>query len=297
MTTPRWRALSSSEQPVATTRRWRLDLAYDGSSFSGFAFQPQFVTVVGLLRETLARTLRLSDPPHLVGAGRTDAGVHAFAQVVHVDLPVRLFANDRGPEGPRLMRSLNKQLAGRIKVLRAEEVDPTFHARYSATWREYRYLVLEAVPPALALTSAWSWSVAGPLDLDAMNRASDDALGTHDFRAFCRRPANANADDPLLREVLSARWSRVEDPAALSPETASMLRFSIRAVSFCHNMVRCLTSTLVGVGQGELAESTVKERLESHTREFLPPPAPAGGLALLRVGYGEFAGGASGFVR
>jgi len=289
--------LSSSDPSLTLTRRWRLDFAYDGSSFSGFAFQPHFVTVVGLLRETLARTLRLVDPPHLVGAGRTDAGVHAFAQVVHVDLPAQLFANDRGPEAERLMRSLNKQLAGRIKVLRARPVDATFHARYSATWREYRYLVLEAAPPALSLTNAWSWSVPGPLDLEVMNRACGDALGTHDFRAFCRRPANATANDPLMREVLSAHWERVEDRAALSPETTSVLRFSIRAVSFCHNMVRCLTSTLVAVGQGELAASTVKERLESRTREFLPPPAPAGGLALLRVGYEEFAGGASGFVR
>jgi len=297
VTTPRWRALSSSDRPVVASVRWRLDLAYDGSGFSGFAFQPQFVTVVGLLRETLARTLRLVDPPHLVGAGRTDAGVHAFGQVVHVDLPARLFPNDRGPEGPRLVRSLNKQLAGRIRVLDARPVDAAFHARYSATWREYRYLVLEAAPPALDLTSAWSWSVAGPLDLEAMNRASADALGTHDFRAFCRRPANARADEPLMREVLSARWDRLEDRWALSPGTPTALRFSIRAVSFCHNMVRCLTSTLVAVGQGELPESAVKERLESRTREFLPPPAPAGGLSLLSVGYGEFAGGASGFVR
>ena len=291
MTTPRWRALSSSEQPVVATLRWRLDLAYDGSGFSGFAFQPQFVTVVGLLRETLARTLRLADPPHLVGAGRTDAGVHAFGQVVHVDLPARLFPNDLGPEASRLMRSLNKQLAGRIKVLDARPVDAAFHARYSATWREYRYLVLEAEPPALDLTSAWSWSVAGPLDVDAMNRASADALGTHDFRAFCRRPANARADDPLMREVLDARWDRLEDNWALSPGAPTALRFSIRAVSFCHNMVRCLTSTLVDIGQGGLPESTVRERLESRTREFLPPPAPAGGLSLLAVGYEEFAGG------
>jgi tRNA pseudouridine38-40 synthase len=274
-----------------------LDLAYDGSGFSGFAYQPQFETVVGTLRATLARTLRLSEPPHIVGAGRTDAGVHAFAQVIHVDLPDPLFANARGPEAERLMRSINKQLAGRIRITRAERVDPQFHARFSAQWREYRYLVLESAPPALDLTGAWSWSVTGPLDLDAMNRASADALGLHDFRAFCRRPANAAAADPLLRDVLSARWERLEDDWALSPVGAPALRFSIRAVSFCHNMVRCLTSTLVAVGQGQLPENTVKDRLESLRREFLPPPAPSAGLSLVGVGYGEFAGGPSGFVR
>ena len=101
MTTPRWRALSSSDQPVAATQRWRLDIAYDGSAFSGFAYQPECTTVVGVLRETLASTLRM-DEPVIVGAGRTDSGVHAFAQVVHVDLPTVLFLKARGPDAERL---------------------------------------------------------------------------------------------------------------------------------------------------------------------------------------------------
>ena len=138
--------MSSSDPSVGATQRWRLDLAYDGAAFSGFAFQPQFVTVVGLLRETLVRTWRLSEAPLIVGAGRTDAGVHAFNQVVHVDLP----AESKGPrlDGERLLTSLNKQLRGRVQVLRAEPVGHDFHARYSAIWREYRYLVLESGAPA-----------------------------------------------------------------------------------------------------------------------------------------------------
>jgi tRNA pseudouridine38-40 synthase len=279
------------------THRWRFDLAYDGRDFSGFALQPQFTTVVGVLRETLAQTLRLESPPQIVGAGRTDAGVHAFAQVIHVDLPTPLFANDRGPEVPRLVRALNQQLGGRIMVLRAMPVDDEFHARFSATWREYRYLVLEEAPPALELSAAWSWSVAGPLDLAAMNRAGDDATGLHDFRAFCRRPAKTSPEDPLLRDVTFARWERLADPWTLSPTGAPALRLSIRAVSFCHHMVRALTSTMVAIGQGRLDQNTVRERLESLERSFLPAPAPAGGLSLVGVGYEEFAGGASGFVR
>ena len=183
--------MSSSEPTPSATQRWRLDLAYDGSGLSGFAYQPQFTTVVGLVRETMARTLRLKEPPLVVGAGRTDAGVHAFAQVVHVDLPARLYASDRGPEDERLVQSLNRQLAGRVRVQRALRVGDDFHARFSAQWREYRYLVLESAPPALALTSAWSWSVPGPLDLASMNVAAADAVGVHDFRAFCRRPAKS----------------------------------------------------------------------------------------------------------
>ena len=281
---------------MAATQRWRLDIAYDGNAFSGFAYQPEFTTVVGVLRETLASTLRM-DEPVIVGAGRTDSGVHAFAQVVHVDLPTVLFSTARGPDAERLTRSLNKQLRGRIQVLNAQVLDDEFSARFSARWREYRYLVLEATPPGLDLTNSWSWTVQGPLDIEAMNRVSQEILGTHDFRAFCRRPTNSTADEPLLRRVIDARWERLNDEWALTPAHSTALKFTIRAQSFCHNMVRCLTSTIVAVGQGELPESTVKERLESRTRAFLPPAAPAGGLSLLSVGYDEFAGGASGFVR
>ena len=289
--------MSSSEPTVVATQRWRLDLAYDGSGLAGFAYQPEYDTVVGLLRSTLARTLRLDEEPLIVGAGRTDAGVHALAQVIHVDLPAPLFSDERGPEDRRLLRSLNGQLAGRVRVLAARAVEPGFHARFSARWREYRYLVIEAEPPALAFTDSWSWTVAGPLDVDAMNRAGAAALGTHDFRAFCRRPAGSSPDAPIRREVLALNWARLPDDWSLSPANAPAVRLVIRAQSFCHNMVRCLTSVMVAIGQGRLDENTVRDRLVSLQRDHLPPPAPAGGLALIGVGYDEFAGGPSGFVR
>jgi tRNA pseudouridine38-40 synthase len=289
--------LSSFDRSLGATQRWRLDVAYDGNGLSGFAYQPETVTVVGLLRETLARTLRLNQEPDVVGAGRTDAGVHAFAQVVHVDLPTVLFEQDRGPEVGRLLYSLNKQLAGRIRILKAQLVSDEFHARYSATWRAYRYLVLEDLPPALNVTSAWSWTVPGPIDVEVMNRCGADILGTHDFRAFCRRPTNSLTSEPLLREVLDVHWQRVDDEWGLTPTGSPALRLSIRAQSFCHTMVRSLVSTMVAIGQGTLSENTIKGRLESLERDHLPAPAPPGGLALIGVGYEEFAGGPSGFVR
>jgi tRNA pseudouridine38-40 synthase len=289
--------LSSFDPPVAATQRWRLDLAYDGNEFHGFAYQPEFSTVVGVLRATLASTLHMVEEPVVIGAGRTDAGVHAFAQVIHVDLPTRLFAKDRGPDPERLMMSLNKQLRGRIRVIAASPVAHDFHARFSATWREYRYLVLEMAPPALGLTNAWSWTVEGPLDLQVMNASCQDIIGTHDFRAFCRRPTNATAQDPLRRRVIEARWERLEDQWAMSPTHSPATRFTIRAQSFCHNMVRSLTSSMVAIGQGRLDQSTLKDRLESLQRDYLPGPAPAGGLSLIGVGYEAFAGGPSGFVR
>ena len=277
--------MSSSDSPL-DVQRWRLDIAYDGNAFSGFAYQPEFTTVVGVLRETLASTLGMEEPM-IIGAGRTDAGVHAFAQVIHVDLPLTLFTVDRGPVPQRLMRSLNQQLRGRIKVLDATPVDQSFHARYSASWREYRYLVLETSPPALNLTDAWSWSVQGPLDIDAMNRVSTEILGLHDFRAFCRRPTNSDANEPILRRVIDARWERLTDDWALTPDHSPTLKFTIRAESFCHNMVRCLTSVLVAIGQGKQPETTIAERFESLSRDHLPSPAPASGLALVGVGYDE----------
>jgi tRNA pseudouridine38-40 synthase len=185
------------------------------------------------------------------------------------------------------MRSLNQQLRGRIKVLAARPVEQEFHARFSATWREYRYLVLETSPPALDLTDVWSWSVQGPLDLDAMNRASAEILGLHDFRAFCRRPTNSEADEPLLRRVIDARWERLSDEWALTPDRSPTLKFTIRAESFCHNMVRCLTSVVVAIGQGKLPGATISERFESLSRDHLPSPAPASGLALVAVGYDD----------
>ena len=294
---PRWRALSSSDPPDVATQRWRLDLAYDGQAFSGFAYQSECTTVVGVLRATLASTLHLGEEPLVVGAGRTDTGVHAFAQVVHVDLPTRLFTTERGPDPERLVSSLNKQLRGRVQVVAARPVGADFHARHSALWREYRYLLLEARPPALELTNRWSWAVRGPLDLAAMDGAAQDLVGTHDFRAFCRRSTNGSADDPIIRKVLHVRFERLEDHWTMSPTGAAVVRLDVRAQSFCHNMVRCLTSTLVAIGQGSIPQSTVKERLESLERDFLPAPAPAQGLSLIAVGYPELAGGPSGFVR
>jgi tRNA pseudouridine38-40 synthase len=273
----------SSSDPLGATQRWRLDLAYDGRAFSGFAYQPRHDTVVGLLRETLAATLRLDHEPQIVGAARTDSGVHAFQQVVHVDLPV--VTKVRSLESERLMNSLNKQLRGRVQILLAEPVNDDFHARFSATWREYRYLVLETTPPGLDFTNEWSWAVAGPLDLRKMNRSARSTVGTHDFRAFCRRPSNSSPGEPLLRRVLEARWERLEDQWVMSPRHPPVVRLTIRAQSFCHNMVRALTSTMVAIGQGTLDADTVQQRLESFSRYQLPPLAPASGLALVAVGY------------
>ncbi len=287
--------MSSSESPVAT-QRWRLDLAYDGRGLYGFAAQPGRDTVVSLLREALARSLRLEEAPWVVGAGRTDAGVHAVAQVVHTDLPAHWTISRYGQNSESLRRSLNHQLSGRVRVQRLRPVGAQFHARYDATWRAYRYLIVEAEPPALELENDWSWTVRGPLDLVAMNEAASRLVGLHDFRAFCRRPPDKAPGAPLIRDLWELSVRPVEDGAGLAPLGSRVLRLDARAQSFCHSMVRSLTSTLVAVGRGVLDVAGVEAALARGERGPLPAPAPPGGLSLIGVGYPELAGGPSGFV-
>jgi tRNA pseudouridine38-40 synthase len=277
------------EEPAgAATQRWRLLVAYDGASFRGFAVQPEVPTVAGALRQALERTARLREAPLITCAGRTDAGVHARGQVVHVDLPPIPY------DGPGLARAINRQLAPQVVVRRAEEVGPDFDARRSATGRTYRYLVWNA-PDADPLLAPIAWHVSDALDLGAMRTASDVLLGSHDFRSFCRRPPGTDASEPIIRRVTLARWSVDTGPEAAdadgvapseSAERARLLRFDIAASSFCHQMVRSLVSSLVEVGRGRQNAAGLLERLRAASRQSMPEPAPAEGLCLVSVDYG-----------
>ena len=277
------------EEPAgAATQRWRLLVAYDGSAFRGFAVQPEVPTVAGALRQALERTARLREAPLLTCAGRTDAGVHARGQVVHVDLPPIPY------DGPGLARAINRQLAPQVVVRRAEEVGPEFDARRSATGRTYRYLVWNA-PEADPLLAPIAWHVSDPLDLVAMRTASDVLLGSHDFRSFCRRPPGTDASEPIVRRVTQARWSIDTGPEATDADGvrpsdsaasgARLLRFDITASSFCHQMVRSLVSSLVDVGRGKGNAAALLERLRAASRQSMPEPAPAEGLCLVSVDY------------
>jgi tRNA pseudouridine38-40 synthase len=278
------------EEPAgAATQRWRLLVAYDGSAFRGFAVQPEVPTVAGALRQALERTARLSEPPLITCAGRTDAGVHARGQVVHVDLPPIPY------DGPGLARAINRQLAPEVVVRRAEEVGSGFDARRSATGRMYRYLVWNAPEPD-PLLAPIAWHVSDALDLVAMRTASDVLLGSHDFRSFCRRPPGTDASEPIVRRVTRAQWSVDRGPEAtdadgVAPQDpdsdARLLRFEISASSFCHQMVRSLVAALVDVGRGRGNAAALLERLRAASRQSMPEPAPAAGLCLVSVEYGS----------
>jgi tRNA pseudouridine38-40 synthase len=273
-------------EPTDGLQRWRLLLAYDGAAFRGFAVQPEVPTVAGALSEALGRTARLPEPPFITCAGRTDAGVHARGQVVHVDLPPVPF------DGPGLARALNRQLAPRVVVLAADEVGLEFDARRSATGRTYRYLVWNA-PEQDPLLAPIAWHVRDPLDLRAMRAAADALLGSHDFRSFCRRAPGTDAAEPIVRRVTRVRWVVDDGPEATDADGnrdedaagGRLLRFEITASSFCHQMVRSLVASLVDVGRGKGNTATLLERLRAAHRTGGPEPAPAHGLCLVKVEY------------
>jgi tRNA pseudouridine38-40 synthase len=275
------------------TTRWRLLVAYDGRPFRGVAAQPGLPTVVGTLAAALARTLRLPEPPAMTVAGRTDAGVHARGQVLHVDLPATL-PDVRGPDGPRpigpdeLRRALNRQVAPSVVVREVEPAPPGFDARRSATARRYRYLVWNAPVPDPLLAPV-SWHVAEPLDLRGMANAADAVIGEHDFRAFCRRPPGTGPDQALVRRVTDAGWSVPGGPEVADAGPGRLLRFEIEAGSFCHQMVRSLVAVLVDVGRGRANAATVTGLLRAGRRSGALQPAPAHGLCLVEVTYGPWA--------
>ncbi len=274
------------------TVRWRLRVAYNGSGFRGFAVNAGQETVAGALTEALSRVTRT--PVVLTCAGRTDAGVHALDQVVHFDLPTA--TSDL--LDPRLVRkSCNSQLGPAIVVREAGLAPPGFDARRSAVSRRYRYLVVNA-PVADPLLAGLAWHVSDPLDLRSMSAAADALLGEHDFRAFCRRVPGTSPEEPLVRRVIDARWTRLpgssghnaegdRDAVALVPAEGVLLAFEIEANAFCHRMVRSLVGTLVDVGRGRKRPSDMLWILRSLDRKESSQPAPARGLTLMAVRYGD----------
>jgi tRNA pseudouridine38-40 synthase len=247
------------------------------------------------LSEALTRVTRAPAPLAITCAGRTDAGVHATGQVVHVDLPaslptIRRGGTSRAMTGADLVGAINRQLAPSVVVGAAEPAPEGFDARRSATARRYRYLVWNAPAPD-PLLAGTAWHVAGPLDLRAMEAATDALVGEHDFGAFCRRPPGVPAGSPIVRRVTAAAWTVLPtEPASAgwapggSP-AGRLLRFEIEAGSFCHQMVRSIVALLVQVGLGQGNVASTVARLRSADRAGAPRPAPPEGLCLVAVSY------------
>ena len=250
-----------------------MTIAYDGGKFHGFAENPGVVTVAGTLSAALARVLRHS--VSLTGAGRTDAGVHAYGQVVTFD------ATSGGLDLERVGRSVNRMCAPSLAVRDAVVAPSGFDARFSAQWRRYRYTILNSPTPD-PLLAATTWHVDKPLDRGALRLACDPFIGEHDFTSFCRRRRD-DPDAPMARRVLAARWD--EPPGDL-------LRFEITANAFCHQMVRSIVGTMVDAGLGRHRAGEIMAMLRARDRQAAGQIAPPHGLCLWEVGYGDARDGA-----
>ncbi|MDP2181241.1 MAG: tRNA pseudouridine(38-40) synthase TruA [Actinomycetota bacterium] len=246
-----------------------ITVSYDGARFAGFARQPGLDTVQGRI-ETALRTVLRCDI-EIVGAGRTDAGVHALGQVVSFDVP-----SDHEVDTHALARSLNALAGPDVVVREVREADPGFSARFDAVSREYRYRIVPGpVPPLFLRDLAW-WPKV-PLELRAMRRAADALVGEHDFRSFC---ATESAEGK--RTV-----RHVELVEVLPAEELGEHCVVVRVVgnAFLHSMVRVMVGTLVEVGAGRSEEGWVAEVLSARDRVAAGPTAPAHGLTLWHVDY------------
>jgi len=255
----------------ASRERWRLDLGYDGTAFSGWAAQAGQRTVQGELQLWLARVLDVTERPRLVCAGRTDAGVHARAQVAHVDLAPGLLADPR-----RLTERLNRVLPDDVAVWRIAPAPEGFDARFSAIWRRYVYRLSEPDTPVHPLYRHQLTGLRAPVDLDRMNSSAATLLGLRDFGAFCRRREGATT----IRTLLDLRADRLTDGPM-----AGVIECTVRADAFCHSMVRSLIGALVEVGSGRRGLAWLEEVTAAAVRApGLPVLAPRG-LTLEEVGY------------
>lgn len=273
--------------------RLRLDLAYDGGGFSGWAAQPGLRTVEGELTAALETVTRV--PVRLTVAGRTDAGVHAAAQVAHLDLPVTVWrqlpGRSRREPGEALLSRLAGVLAHRyqqaglrglpkgacdVTVHQVTVAEAGFDARFSALERCYTYRVCDCPAqrdPAQRHRVLW---VPGTLDVAAMAASAGPLLGEHDFLSYCRPREGAST----VRTLRHLEWRRVPE----GPE-AGLVTLTVVADAFCHSMVRSLVGAGLAVGQGRQDPAWPGGLLAARTRQGAAPVAPPHGLTLESVSY------------
>ena len=261
--TPPSRDESASPPGDGGLVRFRLDLAYDGTEFSGWAAQPGRRTVEQTLADALAVVLRLPAAPGLTVAGRTDAGVHATGQVAHVDL-----APHTDPE------QLTRRLAGVLPadvVVRSVAIAPAgFDARFGATGRRYRYRVSDRAMDPLRRRDTLAWM--RPLDPATMTTAAAGLVGEHDFAAYCR-PREGATTIRTLRRLDAAR------------DADGVVVIAAEADAFCHNQVRAMVGALLAVGDGRRTVDWPAQVLAAGVRDSAVTVAPAHGLTLAGVDY------------
>jgi tRNA pseudouridine38-40 synthase len=259
--------------------RIRLDIAYDGTHFRGWARQPTLRTVQGTLEAALARIV--GSDVRFVVAGRTDAGVHAQGQVAHVDLDDTQWARIEARQG-RTPQDPAGSIAGRMRgvlgaysdvtVRRSAPAPEGFDARFSAVWRRYRYRLADQVAGFDPLRRHDTTVVRGRLDEQAMDAAAQSLIGLHDFASYCKPRDEATT----IRTLLDYRWTR---------DAEGVLIAEVKADAFCHSMVRALVGGCVAVGEGRLDVDDLVVLRDAVTRTSEFKVLAARGLTLMEVGY------------
>ena len=254
-------------------RNLKLILSYDGADFAGWQVQPGRTTVQGALASAIGRLSAENVLPQ--GSGRTDAGVHALAQVASFQTASAIPAEN-------WVRALNDILPPAIRVLEATEAAPEFHARKSARAKTYRYRIYRGAicPPFLA---RYVWHYPYPLEESAMIAAAGVVVGEHDFTSFAavdperveRMAAEENTHTTNIRTIFSSAWAREGDE----------LIYTVRGSGFLHHMVRNLVGTFMLMGKGTLSLQDLRRILEARERNAAGPTAPASGLYLVGVEY------------
>lgn len=252
--------------------RYRIDLGYDGTDYWGFAKQKGYKTIQGELVKALTTIFgRSKEDFGMRVAGRTDAGVHATGQVIHIDLTQkqikRLGRNS-------FYTSLNNLLPDAVRVYSITEAPPGFDARYSASYRKYRYLIADRQVkknPVLARSVLW---IKHPLDDLNMQASALALIGLHDYASFCR-PKEAST---TIREVRSITVTR-------NKRAGGMIEIDLVADAFCHNMVRAIVGALIAAGEGKVGPDQVAATLARRSRVGSFKVQPPHGLTLIEVGY------------
>jgi tRNA pseudouridine38-40 synthase len=262
----------SAEPAEPPKVRWRLDISYDGTNFSGWATQAGRRTVQGELEGWITRILRLDEPAQLVCAGRTDAGVHARGQVAHLDLDPPVITDGGEP----LVRRLNKVLGGECVVRRISAAPLGFDARFAAIWRRYVYRLSDAAVPPDPLYRFQVAQVRSEVDLARLNEEAAALTGLREFGAFCRRREGGST----IRTLLELVGRRVPSGPMLG-----VIECTARADAFCHSMVRSLVGALVAVATGQRDHEWLAAITGRGVRDSTIPVMPAAGLTLEEVGY------------
>lgn len=240
--------------------RFCLFLEYDGAAYSGWQIQQGQITIQGEIE--CALEVITGEKILITGAGRTDTGVHARGQVAHFDLTTEI-------EIGKLQRSLNGILKKDIRIVSIEGVDSSFHARYDAKLREYRYVIAHR---PIALMRNHAWYINFHLDLDKMNKASQFIYGRHDFKSFCRAKSEVKNHFCTVKKAI---WS----------EQNGFIQFLIQADRFLHGMVRTLVGTMVDIGRSKREVLFIEEILNKKNRSEAGQTAPAKGLILEKIYY------------